>query len=106
VKVLLDAMMPEELGPKLGEHQVLHVAELGWRHLANGELLSEGERAGFHALITKDTNMPYQQNMRGRAISLVIVRPRSQDVEDLLALAPNLLKALATLKPGAVIPVS
>src|SRR5579862_5324135 len=98
-------MMPEEIGALLAGHDVVHVGELGWRHLTNGELLSQGEGAGFNALITKDASIPYQQNMLGRTIGLIIVRPKSQDIEDLLALAPDVLRSLSELKPGSVISV-
>jgi predicted nuclease of predicted toxin-antitoxin system len=106
VKLLLDAMMPEEIKQLLGDHEVVHVAEVGWRHLSNGELLSAGEREGFDALVTKDANIPHQQNMKNRRIRLVVVRPRSQDLEDLLALAPEIDRSLRDIAPGGVVRVS
>jgi predicted nuclease of predicted toxin-antitoxin system len=106
VKLLLDAMMPEEIGPLLTGHEVVHVAELGWRHLNNGALLSSAEASGFDVLITKDANMPYQQNLTGKNIALLVVRPRTQDLDDLLALAPSILKILPDLTPGSVIRVT
>ncbi len=47
--------------------------ELGWDRLANGELLKEAESAGVDLLITADKNLQYQQDLRGRRISLIIV---------------------------------
>jgi hypothetical protein len=102
VKLLLDAMMPEDIGPLLFGHEVSHVAEFGWRHLSNGKLLNVAESHGFEVLITKDSNMPYQQNLSDRKISLVIVKPKSQDLVDLHALSPRILAALVGLMPGTV----
>ena len=41
--------------------------------LSNGELLDAAEAAGFDVLITVDQNIPSQQNMTGRRISLLIL---------------------------------
>ena len=46
--------------------------------------------------------MPYQQNMVGRKIRLVVVKPRSQDIDDLLELAPGVLHVLEKAEPGSV----
>jgi hypothetical protein len=35
-------------------------------------LLAEAERAGFDVLLTADKNIPYQQNLRGRSIAIVV----------------------------------
>jgi len=40
--------------------------------LDNGELLTEAEAAGFEVLITTDKNLPYQQNLAGRNIAVVV----------------------------------
>jgi hypothetical protein len=39
----------------------------------NGRLLEAAEAAGFDVLITVDQNIPDQQNLAGRAISLLIL---------------------------------
>ena len=95
-------MMPDKIGRLLIGHDVTHAVDLDWQQLSNGQLLAAGEAEGFGVLITKDANMPYQQNLSGRAICLLILRPRSQDLDDLVALAPQILRLLPTLKPGSV----
>ena len=102
MKLLLDAMMPKEIGLFLAGHNVNHVADQGWQELHNGQLLATSEAGGFDVLITKDAGMPYQQNMRGRKIALLVLRPGSQDMEDLLGLAPGILRVLSRLRPGSV----
>ena len=54
-------------------------------------------------LITVDQNMPNQQSLRGRSISLLVVRARTTGLDDLLVLLPDVLKALEILKPGEVV---
>jgi len=41
--------------------------------LTNGDLLSEGERAGFDVILTADKNMRYQQNLIGRRIAIIVL---------------------------------
>jgi hypothetical protein len=53
-------------------------------------------------LVTVDQNIPYQQNLRDRAISLVVLHARTTNLDDLLVLMPDVLQALDTLKPGDV----
>jgi hypothetical protein len=52
-----------------------------------------------------DRGMPYQQNLAGRAISLVVIRARSNRVPDLLPHVPAILAVLSSLKPGEVIQI-
>jgi predicted nuclease of predicted toxin-antitoxin system len=106
VKLLFDEMMPDELAPLLVGHEVSHVNDLGWRHITNGELLTLSETEGFEVLITKDANLPYQQNLTGRRIALLILRPEAQSLPALLALASEILRALSALKPGSVVRVT
>jgi len=59
----------------------------------NGELLSAAELAGYEVLLTVDQGMPRQQNMAGRKISIIVVRSRTNQLEDLLPLAGAILNA-------------
>jgi len=47
---------------------------MNWDTLKNGELLNAAEEAGFKVLLTADTNMQYQQNLKQRKISILIIR--------------------------------
>ncbi len=100
MKVLLDEMLPSKLARRLIGHEVSTVADKGWQQITNGQLLSKAEAAGFEVLITKDANMPYQQSLTGRSIALLVLRPRTQDVDDLLAMTADILSALNHLAPG------
>jgi hypothetical protein len=47
--------------------------------------------------------MPNQQSLRGRSISLLVVRAHTTNLDDLLALFPDVLEALEILGPGEVV---
>jgi predicted nuclease of predicted toxin-antitoxin system len=102
VGILLDEMMPRRFADALVGHDIAHVVDLGWRQVTNGQLLSLSESAGFAVLITKDSNLPYQQNLAGRRIAVVVLRPASQDLVDLIALAPDVLRILPEVRAGSV----
>lgn len=73
--------------------------------LSNGALLAAAEQAGFEVLITVDQNMTHQLDLRGRSISLLVVWPRTTNLDDLLVLMPGILGALEELRPGEVVRV-
>jgi hypothetical protein len=41
--------------------------------MENGELLKEAEESGFDVMVTSDQNIPYQQNLAGRYLSLIVL---------------------------------
>ena len=46
---------------------------MGWTELVNGELIREGEAAGFQVMVTGDKNLSYQQNLEGRKLAMVVL---------------------------------
>lgn len=70
----------------------------GWRSFSDSEVLTHAERAGFRWLVTCDKKMPYQQNLRGRRIA-VLVLP-SQRLPVLEALAVPVSHVLSVPVPG------
>ncbi len=56
----------------------------------------------FDALVTVDKRLPEQQNIKDRAVGVVVLRARSNRLSDLLPLVPGLRAALSTLAPGVV----
>lgn len=57
----------------------------------------------FDVLLTLDKNVPYQQNLSRRTIAIVIVRARSNRIQDLLPVLPECLAALERIKRGEVL---
>jgi hypothetical protein len=73
--------------------------------LANGALLAAADQAGYEVLITVDQNMPNQQSLRGRSISLLVVRAQTTNLDDLLVFMPDVLSALEIIRAGEVVRV-
>jgi hypothetical protein len=74
----------------------------GLKGMTNGRLLAAAEQSGFEVLITVDRNLPYQQRLRDREIRLIVLNGRTTNLDDLLALIPDVLTVLEALKPGDV----
>ena len=72
MKLLFDQGTPVPLRQCLVHHEVSTAYELDWSALSNGDLLDAAE-ADFDALITTDQNLPYQQNITGRELGILIL---------------------------------
>ncbi len=73
MRVLFDHGAPAPLIPFLQGHTVTKAKDAGWDRLVNGELLKAAEEAGFEVLLTTDKNMVAQQNLKSRAIAIVVL---------------------------------
>ena len=73
MRILLDNCTPSPLRRFLTEHQVDTARERGWAQLRNGALLQVAEKEGYEVLLTTDQSMPYQHNMMGRRIAVVVI---------------------------------
>lgn len=104
MRVLLDECLPKRLKSLLVGHDVRTVPEAGWAGMKNGELikLAAGQ---FDAFITIDSNLVYQQNLEAVSFGVVVLTARSNRLADLQPLAPRILEALSTLKPGQLVRV-
>jgi hypothetical protein len=86
--ILFDHGTPRGIVRALQGHIVKEAKAQGWDTLSNGELLKVAEEAGFDVLLTTDTSLPYQQNLEGRKLAIVIlsknrwslVRPKMQEI--------------------------
>ena len=106
MRVLIDECIDEAFRHSLTGHDCHTCRYAGPKGLSNGRLLDAAEQSGFEALITVDRNMQYQQGWRGREIALVILDARTTNLDDLLALVPEVLNALEVLKSGDVVRIS
>jgi hypothetical protein len=75
----------------------------GLAGLKNGRLLEAAEAAGFDVLITVDQNIPDQQNLTGRGISLLILCGPTNRLRDLEPMVPAAIAALGTIGRGDVV---
>ena len=103
MKVLLDECLPKDLRKHLVGHECDTTASAGLSGIANGELLSLAERSGWQILLTIDQGMPYQQNLKGRSISIIVIRAKSNRLPDLLTHVPKIVNSFRSIKPGQVV---
>jgi hypothetical protein len=106
MRVLTDECAPSALRHALAlrGHNCRTVQEEGWSGKKNGELLDLAEDE-FDVLITVDTNLRYQQNLKGRKIAIVLLLARSNRIEILSAHFSACARALETIKPGDFVEV-
>ena len=104
MKVLIDENLPRKLAGYLQGHDCRTVTECGWAGRKNGELLSLAEPL-FDVLLTLDKSVPFQQEVSSRAIAVLIVRARSNRIQDLLPFIAEYLAALERIRPGQVMRV-
>ena len=102
MRVLLDANLPRGLARLLVGHEVHSVHQRRWSDLDDGPLLDACAAAGYGALATLDQSLRFQQNLRGRPVAVLVLRARSNRIEDLAPLVPALLAALPSAPPGQV----
>lgn len=105
MRVLLDECLPKDLQKNLVGHECQTAPRAGFAGKSNGELLTLAELAGFQVLLTVDRGLPHQQNLTGRVIAVLIVRARSNKLNDLLPHVPACLEALRSIKPGEMVRV-
>jgi predicted nuclease of predicted toxin-antitoxin system len=101
MRVLLDACVPQDLRHVLGQHTTMTARYAGLAHLGNGKLL-DAMAGQFDVLVTTDARLPYQQNIAGRPVAVVVFRAGGIRLKDLLPLVPALLDVLDDIRPGEV----
>lgn len=83
-------------------HEVITVAEAGWAGKKNGELLRLAERE-FNAFVSTDKGIPHQQNLVRFDLAVVLLRARSNALEDLVPLMAKVDAVLGSVEPGTVV---
>ena len=105
MKVLLDHNLDWRLSHQLSGHEISTVLEMAWDTLKNGALLTEAEEFGFSVLITSDKGIKDQQSMKGRSISVIILRAPNNRLETHLTMISEVIQVLGVIKPGEIIEV-
>ena len=72
MKLLLDECVTRRLKRDFVGHEVHTVEEAGFKGLENGDLLKAAS-SDYEVLITVDQNLPYQQNIAGLNIAILIL---------------------------------
>lgn len=73
MRILFDQGTPVPLRQSLTHHDVTTAYERDWSRLKNGELLDVAEKQGFEVIVTTDSNLKYQQNLKSRRIAIVVL---------------------------------
>jgi predicted nuclease of predicted toxin-antitoxin system len=105
MKILLDECMPLDFRRSFPNHETHTVQWAGLKGQKNGELIRTAEAAGYEVLITVDQGIPHQQPLAGRKLSIVVVRCKTNQLEDLLPLVDAILRTIEAITPGQTIPV-
>jgi hypothetical protein len=101
VRVLRDENIPHDLIPKLSGHEVLTVQSSGWAGAENGELLrlASGQ---VNAFITMDRRLTEHHETTTLSFGIIVIRARSNRIQDLEPLVPGIRSALGRPGPGQV----
>lgn len=101
MRVLLDENLNWRLKRDLPGHEVESVPLLGWAGIQNGALLRKAVESGFDVLVTMDSSMVHQQDFSAYAIAVLVLRARSNRLEDTRPLMVAVLQALTQAPKGA-----
>jgi hypothetical protein len=88
VKVFLDECIDWRLARDIIGHEVKTARQMGWTTITNGELLRLASEH-FDVFITVDRNLAFQQNLVSLPIPVVVLRAKSNRLNDLRPLMPN-----------------
>ena len=94
MKILLDECVDRRLARDLPGHSVTTVPRHGWAGIKNGDLLALAEKE-FDVFLTVDRRLARQQDLTQFDIAVVLIRSRSNRLEDIRPLVPELLGAIS-----------
>jgi predicted nuclease of predicted toxin-antitoxin system len=93
VNILLDECVPARFARSLVGHSVTTVQKHGWSGIKNGELLALAEQE-FDAFVTVDRKLASQQDLTNFQIPVLLIRARTNRLEQIRPLAARLLEKL------------
>ncbi len=104
MRVLLDECIDVRLAASLANADVCTVADQGWLGISNGRLLALAA-AEFDVFVTVDRNIPFQQHLPKFDIAVILLRAKTNRLDDLVLLVPDLESAFPSAKKGVVTPI-
>lgn len=72
---------------------------MGWSGLQDGPLLAAAETQ-FDVFITVDRNLAFQQRLANYRVAVLVLRAKTNRLQDLQALVPAITQALMVPAPG------
>ncbi|MCU0245256.1 MAG: hypothetical protein MUC42_01705 [Bryobacter sp.] len=103
MRILIDECVDQRIRFLFEDFDCRTAGYSGLAGLSNGALLQAAESAGFDVLITTDQRMPFQQNLEGRSLAILIFCAPTNRLADLKLLVPAARSALMTIGRGEVI---
>ena len=101
MKLLLDECVTRRLKREFPNHEVHTVDEAGFKGLENGDL-PKAASGKYEVLVTVDRNLPYQQNISGLDIAILVLAAKRNSYVRLKPLMPRALIALESLNAGDI----
>jgi len=105
MRILLDECIPRGFKRSLHGLDCLTVAEAGFAGKKNGILLAAAELAGFQVFVTMDKGVQYQQNLQGRTLVMLVIRAKSNRLDDIAPFAQQCVESLHSATAGQIIRV-
>jgi len=105
MRILLDECLTLDFRHSFPDHEAHTVQWAGLKGKKNGELLQAAESAGDDVLLTVDQGIPRQQPSSDRKMSIILIRWRTNQIEDLSPLAPAILNVLESIQSGQIVVV-
>ena len=99
MNILLDECVDRRLARDLVGHLVSTVPKMGWAGIKNGALLALAEKE-FEAFVTVDRKISVEQDLRKLKILVILLRARTNRLEDIRPLAVQLLEELPRASVG------
>jgi hypothetical protein len=103
VKLLLDECVDWRLSRDIAGHEVRSAGQMGWSAITNGELLKLASQHEFDVFVNTDRNLSFQQNLRTLPIAVIVLQAKTNRLQDLKPLVPELLNAVKSAGPGIVV---
>jgi len=103
MKILPDECLPLDFRHNFPGHEAHTAQWAGFKGKKNGELLRAAELAAYDVLITVDQGIPHEHNVAGRKLSIILIRPKTSQIQDLLPFVKSLLEHLKTIGPSEVV---
>jgi hypothetical protein len=97
----LDECVDVRLAASLVTVDVRTVADQGWLGILNGQLLALAA-AEFDVFITVDRNLPFQQHLPKFDVAVILLRAKTNRLDDLVILIPALVSAIPSASKGVV----
>lgn len=94
MRLLLDENLPKKLKLDFPEHEIFTVRDMSWNGIKNGKLLELMTADGFHALLTFDKNLQYQQNFQKYTLTVFVLNAPTNTYAVLTPLSAQINAAL------------